>query len=319
MQGVSFSRRKFLTASSAAAAALLLPGSRASADEFKTKLHKAQMVGKVVEAEMTAVKAAGFEGVEARDVCAEDVAAKIREWVEKMGLRVHSVLLGWMEFNSPDPKKVEASIEKVKAALRAAKGYGSDAILAVPCRVDAKLAPPPGTLLQLEFDERNGHINRIVKDENEKYAEYIKAHDYATDSSRAAVEKLIPLAEELKVVIGLENVWNNLWLKPEIYKHFVASFKSPWVKAYFDIGNHVRYSPPEEWIKILGPLLVKLHMKDYHLGQKKFVQLRDGSVDWPAVRKALDEAGYNGWGTIEGGALSLEELDKRFDLICAGK
>ena len=53
--------------------------------------------------------------------------------------------------------------------------------------------------------------------------------------------------------------------------------------------------------------------------KKKFVQLRDGSVEWPEVRKALDEANYNGWGTIEGGSLPLEELNKRFDLIVAGK
>ena len=60
-------------------------------------------------------------------------------------------------------------------------------------------------------------------------------------------------------------------------------------------------------------------MKEVDLGHEKVVQLRGGSVDWPAVGRALDEANYNGWGTIEGGALALEELNKRFDLICDGK
>ena len=313
----SFSRRRFLAASSAAAASVLLAAKPARAD-FKTKLHKAWLGGKVSEKYLTDLKAAGFEGVETSHVCAEEEATKARELAEKLGMRVHSVLRGWMAFNSAVPKQVEDSLEQVRVSLRAAKAYGADAILLVPCRVDGKLVPPSADLA-IEFDESNGHLKRVVKGDNAAHAEYIKVHDNATDTSKAAVEKLIPLAEELKIVIGLENVWNNLWLSPEIYKNFVASFKSPWVKAYFDIGNHVKFSPPQDWIKALGGLLCKLHMKDYDLGKKKFVQLRDGSVDWPAVRQALDEAGYNGWGSIEGGSLPLDEMNKRFDLIVAGK
>ena len=42
-------------------------------------------------------------------------------------------------------------------------------------------------------------------------------------------------------------------------------------------------------------------------------------VDWPAVREQLDAVGYNGWMTIEGsGGLSLEEKNRRLDLIIAG-
>lgn len=310
------SRRTFLASTTAATASLLLP--RPARAELKTQLHKAQMVGKIVEKEMADIKAAGFEGVETRNVCPEDEAKKGREIADKAGLRIHSVLLGWMEFNSTKADRVEATLERSRVALRAAKAYGADAILLVPCRIDAKGMPPLGDI-DIEFDESNGHLKRVVKGDNAPYAEYIKLHDHAADTSRAAVEKLIPLAEELKVIIGLENVWNNLWVKPEIYKHFVAGFKNPWVKAYFDIGNHVKYAPPQDWIKALGGLLCKLHMKDFDLAKKKFVQLRDGSVEWPEVRKALDEANYNGWGTIEGGSLPLDELNKRFDLIVAGK
>jgi sugar phosphate isomerase/epimerase len=50
-----------------------------------------------------------------------------------------------------------------------------------------------------------------------------------------------------------------------------------------------------------------------------FCNIRDGSVNWPAVREALDEIGYNGWLTIEGGDLSPAEHSKRLDLIIAGK
>jgi L-ribulose-5-phosphate 3-epimerase len=317
MRSPILSRRCFLAASTLAASSAMLP-STLFADEMKTKLHKAQMVGKIAEPQMSVLKAAGFEGVETTNVCSEEDAAKGREIAEKAGMRVHSVLRGWMKFNSPDPKVVETSLEEVRKSLRAAKAYASDAILLVPCRIEAKGMPAIADIA-IDFNESNGHVKSMVKGDNAPHADYIAAHNVAIDMSRAAVEKLIPLAEELKIVIGLENVWNNLWVKPEIYRHFVASFKSPWVKAYFDIGNHVKYAPPQDWIKALGGLLIKLHMKDFDLAKKSFVQLRNGSVDWPAVRRALDEAGYNGWGTIEGGNLPLDELNKRFDLICEGK
>ena len=54
-------------------------------------------------------------------------------------------------------------------------------------------------------------------------------------------------------------------------------------------------------------------------GGGDFVNIRDGSVRWPVVRAALDSVGYNGWMTIEGGDLSLEEHSKRLDSIVAGK
>jgi len=144
------------------------------------------------------------------------------------------------------------------------------------------------------------------------------------DASRRAVEKLIPAAEETGVVIALENVWNNLWVKPAIFAHFIGSFDSPWVQCYFDIGNHVKYAPAEEWIRALGKLIVRLHVKDFKLNPDghggNFVDIRDGSVNWPLVRKELDALGGTQWMTIEeSGGLSVEERSKRLDLIIAGK
>jgi hexulose-6-phosphate isomerase len=139
------------------------------------------------------------------------------------------------------------------------------------------------------------------------------------------VKRLIPIAERAKVIVALENVWNHLWVKPAHFRHFVASFGSPWVRAYFDIGNHVKYGPPEEWILALNELLVKVHVKDFRLnpsdpdGQGQFVNIRDGSVRWPIIRAALDAVGYNGWLTIEGGTkITMEEHNQRIDLIIKG-
>jgi L-ribulose-5-phosphate 3-epimerase len=280
------------------------------------------IVGPVTESALMPLKEAGFDGVETTHICPEEEAARGKLVAEKMGMRVHSVLRGWMEFNSDDPAKVETSLENTRKALRAAKAYGADDILLVPCRVSGMPIPDPWEF-DITFDPKTGHVSKVVSGDNSRFEAYIKAQNRATDTSRAAVEKLIPLAEELKVIIALENVWNNLWVKPALFQSFVASFNHPWVKAYFDIGNHVKYAPPQDWIRALGPLVAKLHVKDFKLNPNghggNFVHPRDGSIDWPAVRQALDEVGYTGWATIEDGGLPLPEFVRRFDLIESGK
>ena len=316
------SRRQFLVRTAAVTAAGLMFHRPARAATFKGKLGKAVIVGEVTETTLQPLKEAGFQGVETTHICPEEEAARGRATAEKLGMKVHSVLRGWMEFNSEDAAKVANGLEQTRMALRAARGYGADAILLVPCRVGGTPMPEAWDF-DIAFDSVTGHVTRVAAGDNEKYAAYIKAQNQATNASRAAVEKLVPLAEEVKVVIGLENVWNNLWVKPALFQNFVASFKSPWVKAYFDIGNHVKYAPPQDWIRALGPLLAKLHIKDFKLNPDghggKFVHPRDGSVNWPEVRRAIDEVGYDGWTTIEDGGLSLAEFSKRLDLIAAGQ
>jgi L-ribulose-5-phosphate 3-epimerase len=207
--------------------------------------------------------------------------------------------------------------------LRVAAAFGAEAVLHVPGGVGNVPMPEPWEY-DIEFDDVNGHLTRVVKGDNEKFKAYIEAHNRSMDSAREHVKKLIPVAEETKVVIALENVWNNFCVKPAIFKWMVASFKSPWVKAYFDVGNHVKYiTPPEVWIREFGPLLAKVHIKDFKLNPDnhggKFVHPRDGSVNWPAVRQALDDAGYNGWLVIEDGGLPYPEFGKRLDQIIAGQ
>jgi len=318
-------RRDFLAATTAAGLGLLGAG-RSPAAEFKTTLHKS-LIGEPKEETLAAWKAAGFEGMEISGRgwnVTPDEAAAGRKTAERLGMRIHSVLRGWTNFNSPDEAKVAEDLASVETALRAAQAFGADAVLLVPCRIGG-MTIPEAHEFQIEFDEKTGHVKRVVAGGNAAYGEYIDAHNHATDTSRKAVEKLIPAAEKAGVVIALENVWNNLWVKPDLFCNFVASFGSPWVQAYYDIGNHVKYALPEEWIRALGKLIVKVHVKDFTPDREKprggeFKNIREGGVNWPAVRNELDRIGYNGWMTIEGsGSLSLEELSKRLDLIIAGK
>ena len=300
------SRREFLAASAAAGVGALA-ARRAGAAAFKTTLRKARVIGAPTEAALRAHKEAGFEGVEVRaGRMTPEQAAEWRKLAEKIGIRIQSVMGGGSA-----------------NGLRVTKALGGDAVLHVPGGVRKVPMPQPWEF-DIEFDPNNGHLTRVAKGDNAPYKAYIESHNRSMDSARAYVQKIIPVAEETKVVIGLENVWNNFCVKPSLFKWMVESFHSPWVKAYFDIGNHVKYiTPSEEWIRAFGPQIVRCHVKDFKLNPDghggRFVAIREGSVNWPAVRQALDDVGYSGWMTIEGGGRPLPELSKRLDLIFAGK
>ena len=322
---LQLTRRNFLATSAAAGVGLSIAARAEAAPRkkklWKTTLHKA-MIGVPGEAVFKSWKAAGFDGMEASNwQVTPQQAAAARKTAESLGMRIHSVLFGWGTMNGGDAALAE-SVANMQTALRAAQGYGAGAVLYVPCKIGGMAIPQPWEF-DVRFDLKTGHLRQVVAGDNAKYQKYIEAHDQAVDASREGVKRLIPTAEKTGVIIALENVWNNLWVKPELFTNFVASFNSPWVKAYFDIGNHVKYAPSQDWIRLLGKLIVKCHVKDFKLKPDghggDFCNIRDGSVDWPAVRKALDDIGYNGWMTIEGGGLSLEENSKRLDLIIAGK
>lgn len=324
----SVSRRSFLGTSAVAVTGLaaslgaVTPAARAAGPALRTTAKKALIVGEPSEDDFKRLKDAGFHGVEA-GVLPLDKAEKCRAAADKTGMQVHSIIRGWAEFNSRDASKVEATFQVTVNALRAGQVLGADAVLLVPCRIGGMKMPRPWEF-QIEFDEATGHLRRVVAGDNAPYADYLAAHNHAIDTAREQVKRLIPIAEQCGVVVALENVWNNLWVRPALFRHFVASFQSPWVKAYYDIGNHVKYFPSEEWILELGSLIAKCHVKDFRLnpadpdGGGDFVNIRDGSVRWPVVRAALDRVGYSGWYTIEGGDLSVEEHSRRLDLILAG-
>jgi L-ribulose-5-phosphate 3-epimerase len=270
------------------------------------------------------LKAAGFEGMECQDWnVTPGKAAEAGELAKKAGVRIHSVMRGWCSFDDKDPATVDREIASMETALKAAQAYGADAVLLVPCRIEVRSMPQPWEF-DIEFDEATCHVSRVVKGDNGPCREYMERQNMATDSSRKAIQRLIPVARETGVIIAIENVWNSLWVKPKLFASFVRSFNSPHVRAYFDIGNHVKFAPPEEWIRELGSLIAKCHVKDFKLNPDghggSFVNIREGSVNWPAVRSALSAVGYEGWMTIEGsGKLPLEEQNARLDRIIGGK
>jgi hexulose-6-phosphate isomerase len=237
----------------------------------------------------------GFEGVEIGTIADAAVAAEIKEASAKTGLRIHSVMNAdhWRyPLSSADPEVVAKSVTGMETSLRNAKLWGADAVLLVPGVVNADTP----------------------------------YQDAWTRSQNVIKARILPLAKELQVVIGMENVWNKFLLSPLEMAKYVDGFASPWVKAYVDVGNMIFYGFPQDWIRTLGPRIARIHVKDFKLDRKEsrysWTNLGQGDVDWPAVRAALAAVKYEGWVTTEisgGDAAYLKDVVARLDRIFAGQ
>jgi len=323
---MAIQRRAFLKAAALAGAAAGMPGpARANhaAPGFKTVLRKALIAGVADDATCERIAKAGFPGVELMEKKVTIAqAAQGRATAEKHGLKIHSFMGGWADFNNADEAARRRSIDDVKRLIDVTAAYGADAILLVPCRVGGAMPRPAE--FKIDFDPQTLAVKAVVAGDNAPFAAYIAAHNRATELSRAAVEELIPAAAAANVTIALENVWNNLWVLPDFAAAFVRSFKSKQVRAYLDLGNHVRYAPTEQWLRTLGADIVKLHIKDFKIDREKkndgeFVPIGKGSIDWVSVRRVIDEIGYSGWVTIESGGYSDAEHSALMDRFFAGQ
>jgi hexulose-6-phosphate isomerase len=218
-------------------------------------------------------------------------AAKIAAAAEKTGLLIHSVMnmAHWQHpLSSPDPADVDASVAGMEASIRQAKTYGADAVLLVPA---------------------------VVRDDT--------TYEQAWERSQKVIrERILPVAEQNEIVVAIEEVWNKFLLTTRDFCQYVDEFNHPLVKAYFDVGNVVHYAVPQHWIRALGDRIVKVHLKDYSR-QAGFVNLGDageGGVNWPEVRKAFDEIGYEGYATVElkgGDKAYLSDVAQRVNNLLA--
>ncbi|WP_298859295.1 sugar phosphate isomerase/epimerase family protein [uncultured Gimesia sp.] len=146
---------------------------------------------------------------------------------------------------------------------------------------------------------------------------------------QAKLRKNLPYAEKQGIKLLVENVWNNFLLSPLEMARFIDELESPAAGVYFDVGNVVRFGWPDQWIRILGPRIVKLDIKEYSRKKQKDeglwkgfqVEINDGDCNWPAVRQALQDVGYTqGWATAEvkgGDRKRLQEISERMDRALA--
>ncbi|MHC5006440.1 MAG: sugar phosphate isomerase/epimerase family protein [Planctomycetota bacterium] len=237
------------------------------------------------------LKSLGFDGVEMMSPANYDrdevLAAR-----DRTGVVIHGVVNSehWRSpLSDPDPAVRARGREALETALGDAAAYGATTVLLVPAVVNKQVS----------------------------YAD-------AWKRSRAEIRRVLPLAEKVRVRIAIENVWNNFLLSPLEAARYVDEFESPWIGWYFDVGNVVRYGWPDQWIRTLDRRVLKLDIKEYSRSKrdneglwKGFnVEIGDGDCDWPSVRAALRDIGYEGWATAEvrgGDADRLTEIARRMD------
>jgi hexulose-6-phosphate isomerase len=295
------SRRSFLHSTALAALSGIAVSSPAQTAPKPRQLKKAIMLGTLsmkgtLLERLQAAKDAGYEGVEAQGGMNQQ---EVLDALGKTGLQPASVCCHthWKQtLTHPDEKIREEGLQGVLQTLRDAKAYGTNSILVVP-----------------------GVCNEEV------------SYDVAWERSITQIKKAVPLAKELGVAISIENVWNNFILSPLEAVRFLEEIGEPSnvVGWHFDIGNVGRFGWAEQWIKILGKRINRIHVKEYDTKKMKEeglykgfdVDLTEGTNNWPAIMKALDEAGYTGWAISEqrGGINpnGLKMLTDRMDQIFA--
>ena len=271
-------RRNFLACSSS----LALSSDMLFAEElsFNGHIKKAVKFGKKPdEILMNKIVDLVFDGIEGSAPGLQ--VHEMKKVCQEMNLPMHGVVYNkhWkVRLSNSDPQVSRESRLGLAQAMKESKGVEGTSVLLVPSR---------------------------VKGEQE-------THQDLWDRSIRQIRKLIPLAEELRVHILIETVWNGFCYQPEQFRDYIDEIESPWVQAYFDIGNMQKFAPSHEWIRILGKRTLKLDVKDW--GSKNgFCPLGQGDVDWKKVRQELEKTEFAGWATREGNDGGLENTAKLMD------
>ncbi len=189
----------------------------------------------------------------------EDKGLEIANFANGMGWRAHAI--------STDPDVFAKAKQILSKSLELASGLGAKVLLVVPGAVGGDMP------YDLAY-QRTVEVMRIWGD----------------------------MAGEYEITIGVENVWNKFLLSPLEARNLIDEINHPWVKWWFDVGNVLQFGFPEQWIRILGERIKAVHVKDFKTSVGNingFCNLLEGDVNWPEVRKALQEIGYDSWLSAE--------------------
>jgi hexulose-6-phosphate isomerase len=302
-------RRQFLKAAALGAAASTLtlgcpraPAGeepQASSGEHRGRIWKSIKFGMFNEPislaeKFRVLKDLGYDGVELNSPGGENKKEAL-EASRAVGLPIHGVVdsIHWgTRLSDPEPAVREKAVQGLLTAIEETRYVGGTAVLLVPGKV--------------------GDPER-------------ESQEHVWERSIAGIRKALPAAARLGIHILIENVWNGFCYvhdgpdnqTADELARYIDAIASPWVGAYFDIGNHQKYGKPAAWIRTLGRRIVKLDVKDW--GTKSgFSKIGEGDVDWPEVRKALGEIGFTGWSTaeVEGGDRNrMREIAAQMDRV----
>lgn len=241
--------------------------------------------------------AMGLRGLVTPDSTEKDCRALVRMAADE-GIRLSSLAsgLGWQfPLTADDPDVRRKGVEIIRKSIYAARWLDVKALLVVP-----------GLLAPLGADSKE-HV----------------PYDVAYDRMEAGLTQLVSVAEELGVVLGIENVWNRILLSPLEMRDFIDHFTSDAVGSYLDVGNMIVFGYAEDWVRILGTRICSVHFKDFKRSVgtlEGFCDLLEGDVNYPAVMKALREVGYDGPCVAEFFGLeepALDKLSKAMDRVLA--
>ena len=234
------------------------------------------------------LKQAGFDGVELNVdeeghsshsltlKTTDDELAQIKALSEKYELPVVSIstsMLGGYRMGAPDEDDRNLAKEIIRGQIRCAKALSAPSILIVPGGVPQQKS-------------------------------FVKAYEL----SMQTLVDLKPEIEAAKIYTGVENVWNGFFMSPFDMANFVDKADSPYIRAYFDVGNVLAFSWPEFWIEALGSRIQNIHVKDFKRGSVSYgglntggtwEDLTEGSADWAAIMPTLQAIGYDGYITAE--------------------
>ncbi len=279
-------RRHFLAQLGAAAVAPAI----ASADQFTGRIFKAVKVS-MIRGQMPLLdkfkiaQDAGFDGI---SLFAPDMF-DLREALiaqDQTGVRIHNIndSVHWqVRLTDADPAIRKKALQALKDALQFAHDCGADSVLLV--------------------------IGKVTDPKNEN-------EQQVRERSIENIRRAIPLAARLGVRILCENVGNGFLPDAKQWGDYLDVFDSPWVGAFFDIGNHDGYGGAAHWIRTLDHRVIKIDVKDRNRDRNKNCDLFDGHVDWPAVRRALYGIRFNGWATAEvsgGDAARMKQVVERMN------
>lgn len=242
----------------------------------------------------------GFDGIELSILHQGDLTDTmlpndyncIRMLAREYGLELHSItsLLNWECSTTSDrPEIRRRAVEALKMQIDIAGRLGASAILALP------------GFVALDFS-----VGSISSSEHKRgfYSPSMERIDYdkAFERSIDCFSQIAPYAECAGVIVCIENIWSHFLLSPLEMKTLVDTVRSFYVKAYFDIANVMPYGFADQWIRILGDRIKRVHFKDYDLSAHSidgFTELLKGDLDFASVMAALRQIGYDGWVTAE--------------------
>jgi L-ribulose-5-phosphate 3-epimerase len=117
----------------------------------------------------------------------------------------------------------------------------------------------------------------------------LKDDSAGTEAVIQSLKRLATRAEKPGVILALESTLNA-----EAHQKIIEAVDSPAVAVYYDVGNsqEAGYDIGRE-IRLLGRRIAQFHAKDY---QDLFGK---GSLDFSAVRSAMQDISYSGWLVLE--------------------